>query len=97
MLDYEDVEENDPDVPDPEIAQAVAHIPQANAFADIEMQESHPPQGFEPKVSRSRYDVNLVHSNPTELGLTSPVMAREKRDVGWSDFQDPWSWSAGYQ
>ena len=31
VLDYEDVEENDPDVPDPEIAQAVAHIPLANA------------------------------------------------------------------
>ena len=27
VLDYEDVEENDPGVPDPEIAQAVAHIP----------------------------------------------------------------------
>ena len=30
MLDYEDVEENDLGVP--EIAQAVAHIPQADAF-----------------------------------------------------------------
>ena len=71
VLDYEDVEENDPGVPDPEIAQAVAHIPQANAFANVEMQESHPPPGFEPEVSRSGYDVNLVCSNPTELGLTS--------------------------
>ena len=44
MLDYEDVEENDPGIPDPEIAQAVAHIPQANAFADVEMQESQPPR-----------------------------------------------------
>ena len=77
MLDYEDVEENDPGVPDPEIAQAVAHIPQADAFTNVEMQESHPPLGFEPEVSRSGYDVNVVRSNPTELGSTSPVMARE--------------------
>ena len=77
MLDYEDVEENDPGVPDPEITHLVAHIPQADAFADVEMQESHPPLGFEPEVSRSGYDVNLVHSNPTEPGLTSPVTARE--------------------
>ena len=77
VLDYEDVEENDPGVPDPEIAQAVAHIPQADPFADVEMQESHPPPGFEPEVSRSGYDVNLVRSNPTEPGSTSPVTARE--------------------
>ena len=77
VLDYEDVEENNPGVPDPEIAQAVAHIPQADALADIEMQESHPPPGFEPKVSRSGYDVNLVRANPTELGSTSPVTVRE--------------------
>ena len=77
VLDYEDVEENDPGVPDLEIAQAVAHIPRADAFADVEMQESHPPPGFEPEVSRSGYDVNLVRSNSTEPGPTSPVMARE--------------------
>ena len=45
VLDYEDVEENDPGVSDPEITQAVAHIPPANAFADVEMQESATP-GF---------------------------------------------------
>ena len=60
VLDYEDMEENDPGMPDPEIAQVVAHIPQADAVADVEMQESHPPPGFEPEVSRSDYDVNLV-------------------------------------
>ena len=37
-LDYEDVEETNL-APDPEIAQAVAHIPQADAYADVEMQE----------------------------------------------------------
>ena len=79
MLDYEDVEENDLGVPDPEIAQAVAHIPQADAFADVEMQESQPPLGFEPEVSRSGYDVNLVRSDPTEPGSTSPVMAMENQ------------------
>ena len=77
MLDYDDVEEDVAGMPDPEIAQAVAHIPQADAFADVEMQESHRPLGFEPEVSRSGYDVNLVQTNSTELGSTSPVMARE--------------------
>ena len=79
VLDYEDVEENNLGVPDPEIAQAVAHIPQADAFADVEMQESQPPQGFEPEVNRFGYDVNLVCSNPTEPGSTSPVMAMENK------------------
>ena len=79
VLDYEDVEENDPGVPDPEIAQAVAHIPQADAFADVEMQESQPPPGFELEVSRSGYDVNLVRSDPPELGSTSPVTAMENQ------------------
>ena len=77
VLDYEDVEEVDAVMPDPEIAEAVAHIPQADAFADVEMQESLLPLGFEPEVVRSGYDVNLVCSNPTELGSTSPVTARE--------------------
>ena len=89
VLDYEDVEENNPGVPDPEITQAVAHIPQADAFADVEMQESHPPPGFEPKVSRSGYDVNLVHSNPTELGSTSPVMARENEMLDGATSRTP--------
>ena len=79
MLDYEDVEENNPGIPDLEIAQAVAHIPLADAFADVEMQESQPPPGFEPEVSRSGYDVNLVRSNPTEPGSTSPVTAMENQ------------------
>ena len=78
-LDYEDVEEADLGHPDPEVIQAVAHIPQANAWADVEMQESHSPLGFEPEVSRSGYDVNLVRTNPTELGSTSPVMVREDK------------------
>ena len=78
-LDYEDMEETDPSHADPEIAQAVAHIPQANAWADVEMQESHSPPGFEPEVSRSRYDVNLVRANPTESGSASLVMAGEDK------------------
>ena len=89
VLDYEDVEENDPGVPDPEIAQAVAHIPQANTFADVEMQESHPPPGFEPKVSRSGYDVNLVCSNPTEPGSTSPVTARKNEMLDGATSRTP--------
>ena len=79
-LNYEDVEETDPDLtPDPEIIQAVAHIPRADAWADVEMQESHSPLGFKPEVSRSGYDVNLVRTNPTEPGSASPVMAGEDK------------------
>ena len=36
--------------------------------------------GFEPEVSRSGYDVNLVrHSSNTALGSTSPVTAQENQ------------------
>ena len=78
-LDYEDMEEADLGLTDPEIIQAVAHIPQADAWANVEMQESHSPPGFEPEVSRSGYDVNLVCTNPTEPGSASPVMADENK------------------
>ena len=89
-LDYEDVEEADTDLANLEIIQAVADIPQADAWADVEMQESHSPPGFEPEVSRSRYDVNLVRTNPTELGSASPVMADENKmlDEG-ANFRTP--------
>ena len=76
-------------MPDPEITQAVAHIPQANAFTDVEMQESCPPPGFEPEVSRVRYDVNLVRSNPTELGSTSPVTAKENKMLDGATSRTP--------
>ena len=89
MLDYEDVEENDLGVPDLEITQAVAHIPQADAFADVEMQESQPPPGFEPEVSRSGYDVNLVCSDPAELGSTSPVTAVENQMLDGASSRTP--------
>ena len=89
VLDYEDVEENDLGIPDLEIAQAVAHIPQADAFADVEMQESQPPLGFESEVSRSGYDVNLVCSNPTEPGSTSPVTAMENEMLDRASSRTP--------
>ena len=89
VLDYEDVEENDLGVPDLEIAEAVAHIPPADAFADVEMQESQPPPGFEPEVIRSRYDVNLVHSNPIEPGLASPVTAMENEMLDGATSRTP--------
>ena len=54
VLDYEDVEENDASMPDPEIAQAVAHIPQADAFADVEMQESCPPPDPQLQLGKTR-------------------------------------------
>ena len=89
MLDYEDVEENDLGVPDPEIVQAVAHIPQADAFADVEMQESQPPPSFEPEVSRSGYDVNLVRSDPAEPGSTSPVTVMENQMLDRASSRTP--------
>ena len=89
VLDYEDVEENEASMPDPEIAQAVAHIPQADAFTDVEMQESGPPLGFEPEVSRVGYEVNLVRSNPTELGSTSPVTAKENKMLDGATSRTP--------
>ena len=73
------MEEADPGLADPEIIQAVAHIPQADAWANVEMQESHSPPGFEPEVSRSGYDVNLVCTNPTEPGSASLVTVGEDK------------------
>ena len=77
-LDYEDVEEADPG-PDLEIAQAIAHIPQADACADVERQEVRPPPGFEPEVVKAGYNVNLVRSDQAEPGLSSPVTAGEEQ------------------
>ena len=88
-LDYEDVEEADSGHSDPEIIQAVAHIPQADTWAHVEMQESHSPPGFEPEVSRSGYDVNLVRTNPTEPGLASPVTAREDKMLDGANSRTP--------
>ena len=77
-LDYEDVEEIHPEL-DPEIAQAVAHIPKADICDDVEIQDVRPPPGFEPKVVKARYDVNLVRSDQPEPGSSSPVTAGEDR------------------
>ena len=77
-LDYEDVEEINPQ-PDQEIAQAVMNIPLVDVHADVEMQDIQPPPGFEPKVTKAGYDVNLVRSDQPEQGSSSPVMAREDR------------------
>ena len=65
VLEYEDVEENDLGVPDPEIAQAVAHIPQADAFADVEMQESQPPPALNRRLAGP--GMMLTWSTPTPL------------------------------
>ena len=78
VLDYEDVEEINPQL-DPEITQAVAHIPKADVCDDMEMQDIWPPPGFEPEVVKARYDVNLVRSDQPEPGSSSPVMAGEDR------------------
>ena len=89
VLDYKDVEENEASMPDPEITQAVSHIPQADAFADVEMQELCPSPGFEPEVSRVGYDVNLVRLNPTEPGSTSLVMARKNEMLDGATSRTP--------
>ena len=78
QLDYEDVEEINPE-PDPEIAQAVVNIPQADVYADVEMQDIRPPPGFEPEVTKAGYDVNLVCSDQPKPGSSSPVTAGEDR------------------
>ena len=88
-LDYEDMEETDPGQPDPEINQAVAHIHQAGTWADVEMQESHSPLGFEPEVTRSGYDVNLVRTNITEPGSSYPVTAREDKMLDGASSRTP--------
>ena len=77
-LDYEDMEEINPE-PDPQIAQAVAHIPKADVCAYVEMQDVWPPPGFEPEVVKAGYDVNLVRSDKPEPGSSSSVTAGEDR------------------
>ena len=72
------MEDIDPE-PDPEIAQAVAHIPKPDVCDDVEMQDVRPPPGFEPEVVKAGYDVNLVRSGQPELGSSSPVTAGEDR------------------
>ena len=63
---------------DPEIEQAVANIPLHTDLADIEMEDAT--LGFEPEVSHSGYDVNLVrHSGNTMQGTTSLVTAQENQ------------------
>ena len=63
---------------DPEIEQAMVNIPLHMDLADVKMEDAT--SGFEPEVSRSGYDVNLVrHSGDTAPGLTSLVTAQENQ------------------
>ena len=63
---------------DQEIEQAIANIPPHTDPGDIEMEDAT--SGFEPKVSHSGYDVNLVrHSGNTTPGSTSPVTTQENQ------------------
>ena len=94
-LDYEDVEDIDPE-PDPEIAQAVRHIPKADICDDVEMQDVRPPPGFEPEVIKARYDVNLVSSGQPEPGSSSPVMAGEDRMLDESKPRAPGNGRPGH-
>ena len=75
VLDYQyDMQE------DPEIAQAVAHIPPHSDATDVEIVDETAPPGFEPEFGRSGYDVNLVrHSDNTAPGSISLVTAQENQ------------------
>ena len=97
QLDYKDVEEINPE-PDPEIAQAVANIPQADVYADMEMQDIWPPPGFEPEVTKAGYNVNLVRSDQPKPGSSSPVTAGEDRmlDVEESQPRAPGNGQPGH-
>ena len=67
----------------------MAHILQADNFADVEMQESQPPPDFELEVSRSGYDVNLVRSAPAEPRSTSPVTVMENQMLDRASSRTP--------
>ena len=65
---------------DPEIAQAIAHIPPCTDTVDVEMEDVNAPPGFEPEFSHSGYDVNLVqHSHNTVPGSIFLVTAQENQ------------------
>ena len=91
------MEEINPE-PDPEIAQAVTHIPKVDVCDDVEMQDVWPPPGFEPEVIKARYDVNLVRSDQPEPGSTSPVTAGEDQmlDVEESQPRAPGNSRSGH-
>ena len=96
-LDYKDVEEINPEL-DPEIAQAVAHIPKADVCDDVEMPDVRPPPGFEPEVVKAGYDINLVHSEQPKPGSSFPVTAGEDRmlDVEESQPRAPGNGQPGH-
>ena len=63
---------------EPEIVQAVLNIPLHTDLVDVEMEDA--PLGFEPEVSHSGYDINLVrHSSNTAPGSISPVTAQKNQ------------------
>ena len=63
---------------DPEIEQVIANIPPHTDPVDLEMEDAT--SGFEPEVSHSGYDVNLIrHSGDTAPGSTSLVTAQENQ------------------
>ena len=63
---------------DLEIEQAVANMALHTDPMDVDMEDAT--SGFEPEVSCSGYDVNLVqHSGNTAPGSTSPVTAQENQ------------------
>ena len=89
------MEDIDPE-PDPEIAQAVAHIPKADVCDDVEMQDVRPPPGFEPEVVKAGYDVNLVSSGQPEPGSSSPVTVGEDRMLDESQPRAPGNGRPGH-
>ena len=75
VLDYQyNVQE------DPEIAQAVVHIPPCSDAMDVEMENKNAPPGFKPEFGHSGYNVNLVrHSDNTAPDSISLVTAQENQ------------------
>ena len=62
------------------------------------MQDVRPPAGFEPKVTKTRYDINLVRSDQAELGSSSRVTVGEDRmlDVEESQPRSPGNGRPGH-
>ena len=72
------------DIPeDHELAQAISSILPCTETLDVEMEEANVTTGFEPEVSRTGYDVNLVwHSDDTAPRVHFHGYGTGELDVG---------------
>ena len=73
VLDYQyDAQE------DPELVQAIAHIPPRADMVVVEMEDVNAAPGFEPEFSHSGYDVNLVQHQITLRWAQFPQLWHKK-------------------